>query len=796
MVKIQKRTKYVFLGISVLLMILCGLLTGSLQAGKESGTGSWTEVLNLDFEEPALAPWQVGGAGYNVGLDTGAAAKGKQSLVFRYEKPALDGAYGFVSSQLPIEKCRGKRVRLTGMLKVGEACQFLSLFIRANKGIDPTAYIRQPPRGPKVTQEFTSHSVELDIPMEADSLRFGVVMSGEGMGWADDLSIEILPARGEQEIELSGVVVDKAGQPVAGALTAIKTIFHETALAVSPSDEKGRFSYSLLPGIYFINVSAPGLTSGSLPVRMFRESAKDLKIVLGEEGFLLEGKIHVPGGKIPGNSYVTFLELDFFDINKVYYLTPRQDGGFKIKLPKGKSYKVSLDAPGFKAVSQLITPDWTGPCVLEVRAPKPAPAAVVDWIKSNALALKTAEPGQGYEDLWALKKSIGNSRVVALGESTHGTREIFRMKHRFLEFLVQEMGFTVFAMESPWPEALVINDYVLHGKGDPAKALSELYLVWDTEEVLSLIEWMRSYNADPAHKQKVKFYGIDVQGSMGAVKYLVSYLKKTAPAWAQKYDQLFAFFENTSSGGRIFSYSQKDYDGIKKELASLLEHFDQDKALMSDKTSVEHWGLARRHVYFLDFFMNYIKAGKENDYDSINVRGRGMAHNVQWIMDREKGAKIMLWAHNFHISAASYPGFPYKFLGMHLKEKLGKDYFPVGFVFNRGAFHGVDFTSPTRTPFTHKNFSVEPIKGSYGAAFSRTGLPIFWLDLVSLPGEGEVGDWFAAPHVFKWVNSAYIGKKDIQYLYNVKDLFDAVIFLEQTTASRINQSRRRLIFPN
>ena len=52
-----------------------------------------------------------------------------------------------------------------------------------------------------------------------------------------------------------------------------------------------------------------------------------------------------------------------------------------------------------------------------------------------------------------------------MGEATHGTREFFKTKHRMLEFLVEKMGFTVFAIEANWPESLAVNDYVLNGNG-------------------------------------------------------------------------------------------------------------------------------------------------------------------------------------------------------------------------------------------------------------------------------------------------------------------------------------------
>src|SRR3954447_14408573 len=100
---------------------------------------------------------------------------------------------------------------------------------------------------------------------------------------------------------------------------------------------------------------------------------------------------------------------------------------------------------------------------------------VVDWIAANAVRLKSPEAGSGFADMKPLKKIIGNARIVSLGEATHGTREFFQLKHRMLEFLASEMGFTIFSIEANMPEAYRLNYYVLNGVGDPAKLLKGMY---------------------------------------------------------------------------------------------------------------------------------------------------------------------------------------------------------------------------------------------------------------------------------------------------------------------------------
>src|SRR5204862_2665120 len=82
----------------------------------------------------------------------------------------------------------------------------------------------------------------------------------------------------------------------------------------------------------------------------------------------------------------------------------------------------------------------------------------VAWLKANAIPLATAAPGSDLKDLEPLRRSIGNARVVGLGEATHGTREFFQLKHRMMEYCVSQLGFTVIGFEAAYGETLAVND--------------------------------------------------------------------------------------------------------------------------------------------------------------------------------------------------------------------------------------------------------------------------------------------------------------------------------------------------
>jgi erythromycin esterase-like protein len=148
--------------------------------------------------------------------------------------------------------------------------------------------------------------------------------------------------------------------------------------------------------------------------------------------------------------------------------------------------------------------------MVAVVSPHASAQQPVDWIRKNAIPLQTVEAGNGFNDMQPLKKVVGDARIVALGEATHGTREFFQLKHRMIEFLASQMGFTIFSIEANMPEAYRLNDFVLNGNGDPKQLLKGMYFwTWNTEEVLNMILWMREFNR--SGKGRIEFTGFDMQ---------------------------------------------------------------------------------------------------------------------------------------------------------------------------------------------------------------------------------------------------------------------------------------------
>ena len=157
----------------------------------------------------------------------------------------------------------------------------------------------------------------------------------------------------------------------------------------------------------------------------------------------------------------------------------------------------------------------------------------VSWLEEHAIPLDACVAESGFEDLAPVAAMIGDAQIVGLGESTHGTREHFQMKHRLVEYLVEELGFSWFAIEASTPEAHRLDAYVLGGDGDPEELIRGMYFwTWRTEEVLAMVEWMRAYNARSNHK--IHFTGFDMQTPDVAIEEVVRFLREVESPLAER----------------------------------------------------------------------------------------------------------------------------------------------------------------------------------------------------------------------------------------------------------------------
>lgn len=87
----------------------------------------------------------------------------------------------------------------------------------------------------------------------------------------------------------------------------------------------------------------------------------------------------------------------------------------------------------------------------------------MDIVDKRVAALKKASKKlTNVLDLDPLIAELSGSRVVLLGEASHGTHEYYTWRAAISKRLIQEQGFNCIAVEGDWPDFYRVNRYVKH----------------------------------------------------------------------------------------------------------------------------------------------------------------------------------------------------------------------------------------------------------------------------------------------------------------------------------------------
>lgn len=415
--------------------------------------------------------------------------------------------------------------------------------------------------------------------------------------------------------------------------------------------------------------------------------------------------------------------------------------------------------------------------------------AIVTLLKRRAITLRSVTAGSGFDDLMPLKEVLKDVRVVGLGEATHGTREFFQVRHRMLEFLVKEMGYTVLAVEGSYAAFMNINDYVLHGRGDRAKLLAEQkYWILDTEEVAAIIDWLRAHNQSLPDEKKVKFLGIDPNANEIAMKLVTDYLRKVAPERVPSAESLFQ--KILPEDIKAINFDRTEVPAAQlSELYKLISYLALNKAMFVHQTSLGEFERALQHVRLIAQFAEF---NSPSSVDGVGTRDGYMAENFQHIVNGEKPTtRFIVMAHNAHISKRDTGNFPA--MGSYLRKTFGDGYYAFGFAFNQGSFQAqvAGQGTPRVQEFT---LGVAPER-TVDWYLARTGIVNHVVDFRRLPKDETLSQWLQATHRMHWVGAIFSDKwgesQWTQPFILVRD-FDGLIFIEKTTSARPTLTGRRV----
>jgi len=401
-----------------------------------------------------------------------------------------------------------------------------------------------------------------------------------------------------------------------------------------------------------------------------------------------------------------------------------------------------------------------------------------------AQPLRTTEPGAPGGDLRPLGRMIGSAKIVGLGEATHSSRQFFTMKHRVFRYLVEEKGFTTFALEAPWSTGLVLDSYVLYGKGDPEKIMRKefqsSYRIWNTREYLDLLRWMRAHNVrHPDHP--VRFMGED-NGYAGPELFdeVTNYVSAHHPRLLPEFRRSYRALRPTGSVAETVDENlAKPIAERERTATDVRRAYELLRAQGPDgDRKAYEWALqhARAISQTGTLYAYYDLSDPEKIARAMLYRDQVMAENTVW-WQRHTGHRMLLSAHNGHVSYESdnpeqYP----KTQGKFLRETVGAEYVNIGYTFGQGSFNAMDLTDPEEP---YRRFSVEPLgAGSNEEVLERVSRRDYYLDLRTVPEPAR--DWLLAKRPTRSIGNAW---PEDPYHTSLGCQFDVLIHLHRVTAA-------------
>ncbi|MBT2400154.1 erythromycin esterase family protein [Streptomyces sp. ISL-100] len=316
-------------------------------------------------------------------------------------------------------------------------------------------------------------------------------------------------------------------------------------------------------------------------------------------------------------------------------------------------------------------------------------------MEGAARPLRTTEPHGDLNDLRPFGQMVGNAQVVGMGEATHSSHEFFTMKHRVLRYLVEHMGFRAFALETSWSSGLRIDEYLLTGEGDPRQIMREefqdTYAWWNTEEYLALVQWMRAYNVRHP-RDRLRFVGDDfAYAGPDLYDKVLAYVGKAHPALLPRFTELYRGLRPTTTAGKYMKEYLTRPLAERRSMATRTERamvlLKRHPVSAQARKGTYAWAVQNATAiaqtargYAFDF------EDQEQVKESMRFRDQLMADNIAW-WHAHTGQKILLSAHNAHVSyRPSDPRYP-KMQGAFLRDRFGNDYVSVGSTFGRGSFN-------------------------------------------------------------------------------------------------------------
>lgn len=310
-----------------------------------------------------------------------------------------------------------------------------------------------------------------------------------------------------------------------------------------------------------------------------------------------------------------------------------------------------------------------------------------------------------YEDLRPLEDILAGKRIVQIGESGHGMAEYFILKTRLVKYLHEQLGYNVLAVEGALSDCSgAFMD--IESLNDSTLMRACFYGTWNFEEALPLFSYVKSTQNTPNPLTLTGFDNLPTGGYFPI--FFKSLVDKIDPSKLSAFEYVYSQLSR-------FAYRQVSEDFFESQQKAVLDSiWVCEQFVMENKLAIQNQYPANPDIvaHLVQSFSNIkstfsVDKAHYNQTTMDSVRDQLMGENVIWLAESvHRDEKMIVWAHNAHISKAYSQNRSFKRQGEYVNEALGDKVYTVGLYGYKGsawAFFirdNFDFKKP-------KEFSLE-----------------------------------------------------------------------------------------
>lgn len=290
----------------------------------------------------------------------------------------------------------------------------------------------------------------------------------------------------------------------------------------------------------------------------------------------------------------------------------------------------------------------------------------IDSLITSPLPLSFENP-----DSYSQIKLFDKSKVLALGETFHGSATFTKVAAEIMKYQVMHNHCKLILLERPITQSLLFNKYV---HGDNSICLDSL-LYPDKfplgEELKEFMNWLKDYNQSTT--RKVSLYGIDVEPMI-----------KEDLFWVCEY--LLAVAKNKNIAEiRSFCCQLIDMDSSTDIVVAAQQIPELREALSQKEYSV--------FIRTLEYLKGRFEIKDDKSSNIFLLRDSLMNSYTNFLIDELvdlSKEKVVIYTHLCHAAFSCDPTYLNKMLGTYLRQKYKDDYACIALTVGEGPFLTID----------------------------------------------------------------------------------------------------------